>query len=86
MKYSNIFFRKIQRLVLLSIIIHNSVYQLNTDIVIGILYTTDSSEYVAYWKAVAEVIKENSNLFMGQPGHFDIQKFLHSLAEKLKLE
>ena len=40
----------------------------------------------SYWKAVAEAIKENSNLFMGQPGHFDIQKFLHSLAEKLKLE
>ena len=40
----------------LSIIIHNSVYQLNTDIVIGILYTSDSSEYVAYWKAVADIM------------------------------
>jgi hypothetical protein len=39
----------------------------------------------SYWKAVAEAMKENSNLFMGHPGHFDIQKFLNELAIKLGL-
>lgn len=38
-----------------------------------------------YWDAVAAVMKENSDLFMGRPGHFDIQKFLHALASKLSL-
>lgn len=39
-----------------------------------------------YWQAAAETLQENSNLFMGKPGEFDIQKFLTALAVKLGLD